>query len=122
VRRSIRSSLAPVAIMAAGAAFLIAGPAEAGKRARVREAQIGSNFFAPGKLTVKAGDRVRFRWEEFGFEAHDVNVRKGPAKFHSPLQAGGTWTTKKLSKPGKYSLFCSQHPDEMRMTLVVKKR
>jgi hypothetical protein len=50
-----------------------------------------------------------------------VNVKKGPAKFHSPLQAGGTWTTKKLKKPGKYFLFCSQHPVEMRMTLKVKK-
>jgi plastocyanin len=48
-------------------------------------------------------------------------VKKGPVKFHSPLQAGGTWTTKKLKKPGKYSLFCSQHPVEMRMTLKVKK-
>ena len=119
--RSLRTYIAPVAVTAAGAAFLIAGPAEAGKRPRVREAQIGSNFFAPGKLTVKKGDRVRFVWEQFSFEAHDVNVRKGPAKFHSPLQAGGTWTTKKLSKPGKYSLFCSQHPDEMRMTLFVKR-
>jgi plastocyanin len=119
--RSIRTYIAPVAVMAAGAAFLIAGPAEAGKRARVHDAQIGSNFFAPGKLTVKAGERVRFKWEEFGFEAHDVNVRKGPAKFHSPLQAGGTWTTKKLTKAGKYSLFCSQHPEDMRMTLTVKR-
>jgi plastocyanin len=121
VTRSIRTYIAPVAVMAAGAAFLIAGPAEAGKRARVHDAQIGSNFFAPGKLTVRAGERVRFKWEEFGFESHDVNVRKGPAKFHSPLQAGGTWTTKKLIKPGKYSLFCSQHPEDMRMTLTVKR-
>jgi plastocyanin len=42
-------------------------------------------------------------------------------KFHSPLQAGGTWTTKKLKKPGKYFLFCSQH-EEMTMTLTVKKK
>ena len=117
MRRSLRTSIAPVAIMAAGAAFLIAGPAEA----RVQKADIGSNFFAPGKLTVKKGDKVRFVWEEFGFEAHDVNVRKGPAKFHSPLQAGGTWTTKKLAKPGKYALFCSQHPEDMKMTLTVKR-
>jgi plastocyanin len=117
-RRSIRGFAGPVAIMAAGAAFLIAGPAEA----KVHDAQIASNFFAPGTLTVKTGDKVRFKWEEFGFEAHDVNVRKGPAKFHSPLQAGGTWSTKKLTKAGKYSLFCSQHPEEMTMTLKVKRR
>jgi plastocyanin len=118
VSRSLRNSLAPVALLAAGAALLVAGPAEA----RVQKADVGSNFFAPGKLTVKKGDKVRFVWEQFSFEAHDVNVRKGPAKFHSPLQAGGTWTTKKLTKAGKYSLFCSQHPEDMKMTLKVKKR
>ena len=109
---------APVALVAAGAALLFANPAEA----RTAKVQISSNFYAPFNLTVKRGDKVRFVWDDFSFDAHDVNVKKGPAKFHSPLQAGGTWTTKKLKKPGKYSLFCSQHPEEMRLTLTVKKR
>jgi plastocyanin len=100
-------SIAPVALVAAGAALLGVGPADAAKKGKVR--------------TVKKGDRVRFSWEAFLFDVHDVNVKKGPVKFHSPLQAGGTWTTKKLTKPGKYSLFCSQHPTEMRMALTVKK-
>ncbi|MGH2947108.1 MAG: cupredoxin domain-containing protein [Solirubrobacteraceae bacterium] len=108
----------PAALVAAGAALLAPAAAEAG---RVQKVDIGSNFFAPGKKTVRKGDKVRFVWEEFGFEAHDVNVRTGPAKFSSPLQAGGTWTTKKLRKPGRYSLYCSQH-QEMRMTLTVKRR
>jgi plastocyanin len=115
VRRLLAIGLAlPAAIVAAGGA----PAAEAG---RVQQVQIGSNFFAPGKKAVKAGDKVRFAWEEGGFEAHDVNVRRGPARFSSPLQAGGTWTTKKLTKPGKYLLYCSQH-EEMKMTLTVKKR
>jgi plastocyanin len=116
--RSYSRLLGPAAITAAGLAFLTAGQAEA----KVVKAQVSSNFFAPGSLAVKQGDKVRFVWEEFSFEAHDVNVRKGPAKFSSPLQAGGTWTTKKLKKPGKYVLFCSQHPEEMTMTLKVKKK
>ena len=116
--RSTHRLAAPVAVMAAGLAFLLAGPAEA----KTSTVQISSNFFAPGSLTVKTGDKVRFKWEAFSFEAHDVNVRKGPVKFHSPLQAGGTWSTKKLKKAGKYSLFCSQHPVEMTMVLKVKKR
>jgi plastocyanin len=107
----------PAALVAAGAA-LLAPVADAGQAQKVT---IGSNFFAPGKKTVKAGDKIRFKWELGGFEFHDVNVRKGPAKFSSPLQATGTWTTKPLVKPGKYVLFCSQHA-EMTMTLTVKKR
>jgi plastocyanin len=108
--------VAPVAIVAAGAA-LLAPPADA---ARVQRVQIGSNFFAPGKKTVKVGEKVRFVWEQGGFEFHDVNVRSGPTKFSSPLQGGGTWTTKKLRKPGRYVLFCSQHL-EMEMKLTVKR-
>ena len=111
-----RVTTAPVAIVAAGAALLFSSAAEA----RTAKVQISSNFYAPFKLTVKKNSKVRFVWDEFSFEAHDVNVKKGPVKFSSPLQAGGTWTTKKLKKPGKYSLYCSQH-EEMRMTLKVKK-
>jgi plastocyanin len=114
----LRRLAAPAAIMAAGAAFLLSGSADA---ALVKKVDIGSNFFAPGKVTVKAGDKVRFRWEGGGFEVHDVNVRKGPQRFRSPLQAGGTWTTKRLRRAGTYRLFCSQH-EEMTMTLVVKRR
>jgi plastocyanin len=114
----VRKLAAPAAIVAAGAAFLITGSADA---VRVKTVDIGSNYFAPGKATVKAGDKVRFAWEGGGFEVHDVNVRKGPQKFRSPLQAGGTWTTKKLRKAGSYTLYCSQH-EEMTMKLVVKRR
>jgi len=115
--RLFRVTAAPVAIVAAGAVLLFSSAAEA----RTSKVQISSNFYAPFKLTVKKNAKVRFVWDEFSFEAHDVNVKKGPVKFHSPLQAGGTWTTKKLKKPGKYFLFCSQH-EEMTMTLTVKKK
>ena len=119
MRRLVVLSLALLAVLVAAGWAVIAPDADAGG---VQKVQIGSNFFAPGKKTVKAGEKVRFAWEGGTFEVHDVNVRKGPAKFKSPLQAGGTFTTKKLTKPGKYLLFCSQHPEEMTMTLTVKKR
>jgi plastocyanin len=112
MRRLVVLGLALLAVLAT------AGWADA---ARVHKVTIGSNFFAPGKKTVKVGDKVRFTWEQGGFEVHDVNVRRGPARFSSPLQASGTWTTKRLRKPGRYRLYCSQH-EEMKMTLIVKRR
>ena len=81
---------------------------------------VGSNFYAPSFKTVKSGSKVRFKWEGGSFEVHDVNVEKGPTKFRSPLQAGGTFTSKKL-KAGRYTLFCSQHPEEMRLSFKVKR-
>lgn len=113
----LRTFAAPAAVAAAGAAFLVTGPAEAG---RSKTVTVGSNFYAPAKLTVKSGDRVRFAWEGGSLIPHDVNVKRGPAKFHSPIQAAGTYT-RKLKKPGTYRLQCSVHP-EMRMTVKVKKR
>ena len=112
MRRLAVIALAPLA------ALVAVGGADA---ARVHHVQVSSNFFAPGAKTVKTGDKVRFTWDEGGFEFHDVNVRSGPARFASPLQATGTWTTKRLRRPGRYRLYCSQH-EEMRMTLTVKRR
>lgn len=114
----VRRLIGPAAIAAAGLAFLVSGPADAKKKAPT--VTVGSNFYAADFKTVRAGGKVKFRWEGGGFEVLDVNVEKGPTKFRSPLQAGGTYTSKKL-KAGKYVLFCSQHPEEMRMSFKVKK-
>jgi plastocyanin len=114
----LRRLIGPAAIAAAGLAFVVSGPAEAKPKAPT--VTVGSNFYAAGFKTVKSGTKVKFKWEGGGFEVHDVNVEKGPTRFRSPLQAGGTFTTKKL-KAGKYTLFCSQHPEEMRMSFKVKK-
>ena len=103
-------------LIAAVALVAAAAPAQAGKVATV---DLGTSYYAPAKLTVKKGEKVRFKWRP-SFDMHDVNVKSGPQRFKSPLQASGTWT-RKFTKPGKYVLYCSQHGD-MGMTLVVKKR
>jgi len=115
---ALRRLAAPVAVMAAGAALAVSGPAEAKRKPPT--VTVGSNFYVAPFKSVKAGTKLRFKWERGGFDVHDVNVEKGPTKFRSPLQAGGTFTSKKL-KSGKYVLVCSQHPEEMRMSLKVKK-
>jgi plastocyanin len=105
-----------VLIIAAVAALAAAaGPAGA---AKVADVELGTSYYAPAKVTVKKGDKVRFRWNP-SFDLHDVNVKSGPQKFKSPLQASGTWT-RKFTKPGKYVLYCTQHSD-MGMTLVVRR-
>ena len=102
-------------LIAAVALVAAAAPAEAGKVAKV---DLGTSYYAPAKVTIKRGDKVRFKWNP-SFDLHDVNVKSGPQRFKSPLQASGTWT-RKFTKPGKYVLYCTQHSD-MGMTLVVKR-
>jgi plastocyanin len=104
-------------VAAALLTFALAGTAEAKKPPTVT---VGSNFYVASFKTVKSGSKVKFKWEGGGFDVHDVNVETGPTKFRSPLKAGGTFTSKKL-KAGKYVLFCSQHPEEMRLSFKVKR-
>jgi len=117
----LRRLLGPAAIAAAGLAFLVSGSEAAERKAKPPTVTVGSNFYVAPFKSVAAGAKVRFQWEGGGFDFHDVRVKKGPVKFQSPLQAAGTYTTKKL-KPGSYTLFCSQHPEEMRLNLKVKRR
>jgi len=100
----MRRVVLPIAVAAALAAA--AGPAVAGK---VTIVELGTSYYAPAKVTVKKGDKVRFKWNP-SFDMHDVNVKSGPQRFKSPLQASGTWT-RKFTKPGRYVLYCSQHSD-----------
>lgn len=111
IRRAV--SLTAAAALAAAVA---AAPATAGKVVTV---ELGTSYYAPAKKTIRQGDKVRFKWAP-SLDMHDVNVKSGPEKFHSPLQAGGTYT-RKFRKAGRYVLYCSQHTD-MGMTLTVKKR
>jgi len=101
--------------LAVAAALVAAAPADAGKIAKV---DLGTSYYAPAKLRVSKGDKVRFKWNP-GFDLHDVSVKSGPQRFKSPLQASGTWT-RRFTKAGRYVLYCTQHSD-MGMTLVVKK-
>jgi plastocyanin len=103
-------------VAALAGSLLLPAAAGAGK---VTTVQVGNGFYAPAKKTIKKGDKVRFKWTP-SFELHDVNVESGPEKFHSPLQASGTYT-RKFKKTGRYVLYCSQHAG-MGMTLKVKKR
>jgi hypothetical protein len=50
-----RRLIGPAAIVAAGLAFLVSGPADAKKKAPT--VTVGSNFYAPSFKTVKAGGR-----------------------------------------------------------------
>ena len=105
-----------VLLLIAAAALAAAAPAQA-QAGKVAKVDLGTSYYAPAKLTVKRGTKVRFVWNP-SFDMHDVNVKSGPQRFKSPLQASGTWT-RKFTEPGRYVLYCSQHTD-MGMTLKVR--
>jgi plastocyanin len=110
-----------VAIALAGAA-LAAAPAIAAAP-KPRNIAIADNYYAPAKLTVKAGTRVRWRWPEEAGDVHDVKLKSAPRgvrKFHSEPASSGYRFVRTLKKPGRYRIVCTLH-EEMAMTIRVRR-
>ena len=106
----------------AGAALLSAAPAHGASRKTVA---VGDNYLTPGKLTVKRGTRVTWRWPGYdqSGDVHDVGLVAGPKgvkKFRSEAASTGYTFSRKLTVPGTYRLSCSLH-HAMRMTITVRR-
>ena len=72
--------------------------------------------FSPADLTINVGDTVT--WTNHDTAPHNIVVTDGPEKFTSPtLQTGQTFSHT-FTKAGKYSYYCSIHPD-MKATVTV---
>lgn len=85
-------------------------------------------YFAPTAVTIRKGRSVKWVWSQFNTYPHDVHLKKGPAN----LKNKGSYSTrttavteasflKKFETPGTYRYICTVHPDEMRMTVTVKR-
>jgi plastocyanin len=98
---------AAIMALAAMSALALSGPVQA---------KVGDIFIRPGKITIKQGAKVTWKW--VGYLTHNVTVRSGPVKFHSRTQVRGSFSFV-FTKPGTYNLFCTLHP-QMRETVVVK--
>jgi plastocyanin len=106
----------------AGAALLSAAPALGAARKTVN---IGDNYLAPAKLTVKRGTTVTWRWpgSDQGGDVHDVGLAAGPKgvkRFRSQAASTDFRYSRTLTVPGTYRLNCSLH-HEMRMTVTVRR-
>ena len=120
--RTARRGAAAAAILAASAAAVV--PAAVAKphkpKPKTHEVGVNDDYYDPAKLTLRAGDKVKWVWHSNGFGLHDVYVDSGPTDFHSPTQGGGSFSYT-FKKPGKYKLYCTQHEADMTMTVTVKK-
>ncbi len=90
--------------------------------AATKSVTVGDDYFVRDggvpTVTVKKNDTVR--WVFRGDSSHDVTVSKGPVKFSSPVKVSGSYS-KKMTRKGTYSIFCSIHgAKDQSMKLVVK--
>jgi plastocyanin len=77
--------------------------------------------FGPKSLSIRSGDKVRFRWT--GGLPHDVVITKGPG-IHRRKKISGVRTSGTVSKTfrtkGTYSILCQVHAPNMKMTIKVR--
>lgn len=85
-------------------------------------------FYAPTSVTIHKGRAVKWVWSSTNTYPHDVHLKKGPPN----LKNKGRYSTRTTAvseasfqrtfeTPGTYKFICTVHPDEMRMTLTVKR-
>ena len=74
------------------------------------EIPVGDNYFVKPSgvptVAVSKGTKVKWIWKHNTL--HNVKVKKGPVKFGSNSQAGGSYT-KKLKRSGHYTIICTIH-------------
>lgn len=119
----MKGRIALVVTALTGAA-LVAAPA--GDGAATKRVKVEDNFFSPTKVTVNPGTTVRWTQPESATDVHDVKLTsapKGVKKFQSDPMSQGSTYSKKLTRSGTYKILCTFHEeDDMRMTVVVRKR
>lgn len=106
-------------LIAAGAATTLAAGALLAPSvwAGTKTVQVKDNKFVPTSITVSKGTTVKWVWK--GHAPHNVSVKKGPRTFHSTVQTKGTFS-KKLNTKGTYTIICTIHQPDMKMTVKVK--
>lgn len=129
-------------VAAAGLAVMVAerGQAKVASSSSIKLVKTYDNYYLPNSLTIKVGDRVKFRsWSPFGgpnytggpgfTDLHDAVLIKPYPKgvtakgFRSGPPPGTTnlnWTVR-FTKPGAYIFNCTNHSGEMRATIRVRR-
>jgi plastocyanin len=88
---------------------------------------VADDYYAPTSVKIKKGSKVKWVWDDFNFNTHDVSltnekpdgVKKGD--FKSRSAAINQTFKKKFEVPGKYGFQCTFHKTVMTMTVKVKK-
>jgi len=98
----------------------VPGPAPAADLQQAAKVGVGNNFYDPARIEIGKGSRLRFRWA--GGVPHNVTLRRGPGRqFESETTTeAGVNFRHTFDRRGRYSLICTIHPDEMRMTVRVR--
>src|SRR3954453_9527740 len=109
-----RSSRALVALLVV-AAVPVAIADAAAKKPPVKVTHLSDDFFNKGKLTIKKGTIVNWKWKTD--DDHTVTEINGKFSSHETRKGNFKHTFK---KKGTFHVYCVVHPTVMRQKIVVK--
>jgi plastocyanin len=88
---------------------------------------VADDYFAPVKLNIYKGKRVRWKWDELNTNSHNVSLTKVHPRgvkrgnFKSISGTSGINFVRKFTVPGKYGFVCTLHATVMRMNITVRR-
>ena len=104
-------------------AALLAFPATVGA-AKTYTIKVGDDFFSPTKKTIKVNDIVKWVWVgadgRAGQTTNEHTIVEAKDRFHSETKTEGTYR-KRFKKAGKWTIYCGEHTNTMKLVLTVKK-
>jgi plastocyanin len=125
--RAAMTLVAAAIVVAIGGAITVASGAASGPVATVaatKNVKVADHFYAPKRIEVAAGTRIKWVWSSRSSGRHDIYVHKRPdgaGRFRSPPATAPFSFARKLRKPGVYKILCTIH-EGMRMRIDVTRR
>jgi plastocyanin len=117
------TTAAALVAVALGAGLVTRGGAPAAHAATTKRVKLGEYFYTPKKLTINAGDSIRFvnvgKIEHTVADATKSGTIRSRVIHPRPLKHGASQTVT-LRKRGTVYYLCTFHPGLMRGTIVVR--
>lgn len=93
-------------------------------KAKTHTIRTGDDFFSPTKKTIHLRDIVKWTWVgadgKAGETVNEHTVVESKNRFKSETQTVGNFKYR-FKKTGKFTIYCAEHPDTMKLTITVKK-
>ena len=108
-------------------ALAVAIPGVAGGHtttAKTYTVKTGDDFFDPTKRTIHVRDIVKWVWvgadRKPGATINEHTIVESKDRFQSLPKTEGTFRYR-FKKAGKFTIYCAEHPDKMKLTVTVKR-
>ena len=132
-RMILRAAIVAIAVAITAALALLPNPAKAADNPIVIKMSDKAPFYAPGKVSIKAGESVR--WENDGDTVHSVSTAasnaqnhkdaampKGAVSFDSGFIPPGGDYSYTFTVPGTYRYFCLPHEKAGMVGVIIVKK